>query len=211
MKIDELRNEYKKARLDEASAAASPFVQFRTWFDEALAAEVREPNAMTLATVREDGRPAARIVLLKGMEDERFLFYTNYDSEKGQELSRTPYAAMVFFWEPLERQVRIEGEVLRVDARVSDAYFETRPRQSQLGAWASAQSSMVDSRDELERRFAEVTRRFDGAPVPRPANWGGYAVVPSMFEFWQGRPGRLHDRLRYVRTSRGFERERLCP
>jgi pyridoxamine 5'-phosphate oxidase len=207
-----LRQEYRLKALREDEVAADPLAQFTRWFDEALAALVPEPNAMTLATVAPDGRPAARIVLLKGFDAGGFDFYTNTESRKGRELAATPYAALVFWWPLLERQVRIEGAVVPVPEALADAYFQTRPRESQLGAWASPQSQPLDDRAVLEQRLADVTARYEGQAVPRPPRWGGYRVVPTCIEFWQGRPGRLHDRLCFQRQDDGsWSLERLAP
>jgi pyridoxamine 5'-phosphate oxidase len=201
--IAHLRTEYKRATLDESDVDADPCQQFARWFDEATCAQCPEPNAMTLATVGHDGRPGARIVLLKGFDARGFVFFTNYESRKGHELAAHPHAALLFFWVELERQVRIEGSIGRVDAAESDAYYASRPRSSRLGAWASPQSAPVADRSELEARFAAAEARYAsaGESVPRPAHWGGYRLVPEAFEFWQGRRSRLHDRVRYRRHS----------
>ena len=206
-----LRTEYKRASLDERDVAPDPFAQFGRWFAEAQAAQVPEPNAMSLCTVDVHGRPSARIVLLKEVDARGFAFYTNRDSRKGRELAAHPQAALLFFWADLERQVRVEGGVEDVDASIADAYFSQRPRGSRIGAWASPQSETLPDRAALELRFADADRRFAGEEVPRPPRWGGYRVVPTMFEFWQGRPSRLHDRIAYVQDDSGWRTRRLAP
>ena len=208
-----LRKEYTRAGLTESDAAPDPVEQFRRWFDEALAADLHEPNAMTVATATRDGRPSARVVLLKGFDERGFVFYTNYEGRKGRELEENPRAALLFYWGGLERQVRIEGRVRRVSEEESDAYFASRPRGSRLGAVASRQSRPVGSRELLEERLRESEGEHEGREVPRPDFWGGYRVEPENFEFWQGRENRLHDRLVYRRGAEkeGWGVERLQP
>ena len=206
-----LRRSYARASLGEGDVAADPIAQFLAWFDDARAAELREPNAMTLATATPDGAPSARIVLLKGVDERGFVFYTDYRSRKGDELAANPRAALVFHWAELERQVRVTGTVARVSREESEAYYRTRPVGSRIGAWASHQSRPIAGRAELEAREAELARRYADGDVPLPPHWGGYRVAPETVEFWQGRPSRLHDRLRYVREDGGWRVERLSP
>jgi pyridoxamine 5'-phosphate oxidase len=215
MKIADLRTEYMRETLDESDVAPDPLRQFTHWFDEAVKAQVPEPNAMTLATTGTDGRPSARIVLLKGCDERGFVFYTNYLSRKGRELAAVPQASLLFFWPELERQVRIEGGVAKVGPAEADDYYAMRPRQSRLGAWASPQSEPVAGRAALEARFAAVAARYQhaGDRVPRPPHWGGYVLAPDVVEFWQGRPSRLHDRIRYRRAApdAAWSIDRLAP
>jgi pyridoxamine 5'-phosphate oxidase len=209
--IADIRREYRMAALDEDTAGADPFGLFGRWFAEAESAQIPDVNAMTLATVDEQGFPHARIVLLKGLEEGGFIFYTNYESAKGRQLMARPEAALVFFWKELERQVRIEGSVTTVPAAESDRYFSTRPAGSRLGAWASEQSRVVASRDELEHAFSKYEHQFSGTDIPRPPHWGGFCVHPRSIEFWQGRSSRLHDRILFTRNPDGWVRSRLAP
>ncbi len=206
-----LRREYASRRLEKATAKRNPLEQFEIWMAEAIAAEADEPNAMTLSTATKDGRPASRIVLLRGFDRKGFVFYTNYDSQKSAEIAANPRVSLLFFWAKVERQVRIEGEILRASRRLSENYFATRPRESQIGAWASAQSSAIKDRKQLEKRIAEMEKRFAGKEVPCPEFWGGFVVKPDLFEFWQGGKNRLHNRLRYTKQKSGWKIERLCP
>lgn len=206
-----LRCDYRLQALLETEVEADPIRQFQHWLEQALAAELPEPNAMTLATVDAEGKPSARMVLLKGFDSRGFVFYTNYLSRKGRDLSQTPWAALVFWWAELERQVRIEGQVVKVSDQETHAYFESRPRGSQLGAWASEQSQVITDRTVLEQRLQDLEQQYQDQPIPRPPHWGGYRLHPHQIEFWQGRPNRLHDRLCYRQDGEQWTIERLSP
>ena len=206
-----VRRDYALASLAERDVDPDPIRQFEHWFADAVSARLPEPNAMTLSTATRDGVPSARIVLLKGVDADGFVFYTDYRSRKGAELAENPLAALTFLWKEIERQVRITGAVSRVRTEESEAYFRTRPPGSRLGAWASHQSSVIASREELDARLRDVTERFADGDVPLPPHWGGFRVTPDEIEFWQGRPDRLHDRLLYRRGERGWEISRLSP
>lgn len=208
----EIRTDYSKAKLDTNSVAPDPITQFAKWFDEAINSKALEPNAMSLATLAESGTPTSRIVLLKGVENGQFVFYTNYQSQKGKELEANPACSLNFFWPELERQVRIEGVAIRVSAEASDAYFQSRPRESQIGAWASPQSSLIKDRVILEERVKQIQEKYKDLKVlPRPKQWGGYGITPFEIEFWQGRPSRLHDRIVYTLVEKKWKLNRLAP
>lgn len=210
--VADLRQDYQHGTFDESHAAAHPIEQFESWFQVAVESGEPEPNAMTLSTA-VDGRPSSRIVLLKDVDQRGFVFYTNYESRKGQEIARNPQVALTFWWTKTERQVRIEGRAVRVDARESDEYFNSRPRGSRLGAWASPQSQAIPSRDLLETRAQKLQEQYgEHVPIPRPPHWGGYRVVPDYIEFWQGRSSRLHDRLAYdLGEGDAWTLKRLAP
>lgn len=207
------RKSYERAALDEHGIDRDPFQQFTIWYDEAVAAGLPEPEAMTLSTATLEGQPSARIVLLRGYDERGFCFFSNYSSQKGQELAANPYAAVTFHWVELERQVRISGRVEKVTEAESDAYFQSRPSQSRIGAWSSPQSNVISSRDALEDMFKKYQKQYlDETAIPRPEHWGGYRVIPERIEFWQGRPNRLHDRLRFIRIDQGpWTLQRLAP
>lgn len=207
-----MRREYFLADLGEATARRDPFEQFRIWFDEAAASSAPEPNAMIIATVDSDGQPSQRTVLLKSFDDEGFVFYTNYESRKGTDIEQNPRVALLFYWAELERQVRILGDATRTPPGDSDSYWRARPRGSQIGSMASPQSEVIPDRDWLALQFERVESRFaEGSPIERPEHWGGIRVTPREFEYWQGRPNRLHDRLRYRKAASGWAIERLAP
>jgi len=210
MKIADLRKSYERAELNEHASHADPMQQFDQWLHEAIKSEIPEPNAMTVATVGSDLRPSTRVVLIKGYDERGIVWYTNYDSRKGRELAGNPFAALQFHWVELERVVRIEGRVERVSAEESDAYFQSRPLDSRIGAWASPQSQVIPSRTLLVTNAAKYGAQFLLNP-PRPPHWGGFRLVPERWEFWQGRKSRLHDRLRYTQRPDGWLRERLAP
>jgi pyridoxamine 5'-phosphate oxidase len=210
--IENLRQDYNAASLNETDVDANPMRQFDKWFNEAINFKVHEPNAMTLATATHDGRPSARIVLLKGFNDDGFKFYTNYLSRKGKEISKNPLGALVFHWGDMERQIRIEGTIDKLDRDYSEKYFHSRPKLSQIGAVASPQSQEITSREELEQRMAQLELEYADSPVPKPSFWGGYVLRPRLIEFWQGRRSRLHDRIVYKKTdNKNWKIVRLAP
>jgi len=209
--VAELRRDYTKQELLESEVCDDPIDQFVKWFEQALSADLLDVNAMTLSTATNDGRPSSRIVLLKGVDEQGFRFYTNYNSRKGRELDENPQAALCFYWAALERQVRIEGTVQKVSKEDSENYFRQRPRLSQIGAWASQQSTEVDSRDALVAKFKEIEQRFKDQEVPLPEFWGGYLLQPNRIEFWQGRKGRMHDRICYNKEGDHWSKSRLAP
>lgn len=211
MSISSIRKDYQLQSLELTDVAETPVLQFDKWWNEAVSSSIEEVNAMTLATVNPDGKPAARIVLLKGFDENGFIFFTNYLSEKGKSISAHPYASLVFFWKELERQVRIEGSCIQVSESESDEYFLSRPIGSRLGAWASPQSTVISSRTVLDQNLDRVTAQYADGIVPRPDHWGGYRVIPEVVEFWQGRPSRLHDRIRYRKEESQWLIERLAP
>ncbi len=215
MSIADIRRDYNLAGLRRSDLDADPIVQFRKWFDLAAASPANEQrqevNAGTLATADKQGRPSARVVLLKGIDERGFIFFTNYDSRKGRELAENPNASLVFYWPDQERQVCIAGEAKKISRAESEVYFKSRPRGSRLAAWASHQSDVIESREVLEKRWAELQAKYPGEDIPMPTNWGGFVLAPARIEFWQGRPSRLHDRFRYSKAEGKWRIERLAP
>lgn len=209
--IQGLRKEYRQASLNEAELQADPFSQFKYWFEQAISAQLPEPNAMILSTVSVSGAPSSRTVLLKELDSQGFVFFSNYASRKGREIAVNQQVCLLFYWAELERQVRIEGQIETISAADSDAYFASRPRGSQLGAWASSQSERLDSRETLEQTLQALEQEYADKAIPRPPHWGGYRVVPNAVEFWQGRPSRLHDRLLYQLEGQTWRVSRLSP
>lgn len=209
--IADIRRDYSLRSLLESDVAANPYEQFGKWWSEAINSEVDEVNAMTLATATPDGIPSARIVLLKGYDRNGFVFFTNYNSQKGQDIAANPKACLLFFWKELERQVRIDGSIEKISAAESEEYFQSRPVGSRIGAWCSPQSAVIEDRSVIEKNIAHYEAKFSNQPVPRPEHWGGYIVKPTAIEFWQGRSSRLHDRLRYSLTAESWKIERLAP
>jgi pyridoxamine 5'-phosphate oxidase len=211
MSVSDIRKSYTVGALNEGELAPDAIEQFQRWLEDALKSEMLEPTAMMVATADKDGKPSARMLLLKGVDERGFIFFTNYQSRKAQELLENPQAALVFYWDSLERQVRVEGKVKKVPKEESETYFKSRPHGSQLGAWASQQSSVIKNREVVEEKIKELSETYAEGNVPLPEFWGGYVLEPEVIEFWQGRPNRLHDRLRYTRFEHGWKIERLSP
>jgi len=209
--MNSIRRDFSNRPLNESSVAENPFKQYAVWFEEAVSSQILDPYAMCLSTVSKSGQPSARIVYMRDILADGFVFYTNYLSQKGQEIAATPFAALTIFWGELERQIRIEGRVEKVSAEISDAYFNNRPKESKIGAWASAQSTELTNRNELELKVKELTAAYANKEVLRPPHWGGYVVIPSKVEFWQGRPSRLHDRIIYQKINQQWQLKRLSP
>ncbi len=209
--INTLRHDFSKQTLDKKDVNNNPFVQFEKWIKEAIEAQVNEPNAMTLCTATKEGKPSARIVLLRNFTEDGFIYYTNYTSRKGIEISDNPNCAILFFWPELERQIRIEGEVQKQTSEESDLYFNTRPRESKIGAWTSSQSKVISDREVLNKEFEINSNKYPTDMIPRPVFWGGYVVKPLTIEFWQGRPNRLHDRILYTKENNNWKIDRLAP
>ena len=211
MSISSIRKDYQLKSLSETDVLLHPIDQFSKWWDEAIASKIEEVNAMALSTVTQEGKPSSRVVLLKGFDEAGFVFFTNYESEKGKQLIEHPFASLVFFWKELERQVRIEGSCVKTSEKESDDYFHSRPPESQLGAWASPQSRVIEGRHILEERLKDLKMRFSTGTIPRPPHWGGLRVIPEKVEFWQGRSSRLHDRILYQKNADGWGIFRLAP
>ena len=211
MSVSDIRKSYTVGALNENDVAPDAIEQFKYWLDDALKSEILEPTAMTLATADQQGKPSARMVLLKGVDQRGFIFYSNYQSRKAKELLENPFAALTFYWDKLERQVRIEGKVQKIWREESEIYFKSRPHGSQLGAWASQQSQVIKNREVVEEKIKELSERYSEGQVPLPEFWGGFLLSPEVIEFWQGRPSRLHDRLRYIRNGENWKIERLSP
>lgn len=209
--INSLRHDFAKQTLDERYINSNPVLQFEKWFKEAIDGKVNEPNAMTVATATKDGKPSARILLLRNFDENGFIFYTNYTSRKGSEIMENPHCALLFFWPELERQVRIEGTLQKQTSEESDIYFQSRPRESKLGAWTSEQSKIISSRKVLDEEYEKLSKKYPEENVPRPPYWGGYVLKPFSIEFWQGRPSRLHDRILYTFEKNNWKIERLAP
>jgi len=210
--LENLREEYKTASLSEADSKDDPIKQFELWFNEAIEAKVAESNAMTLSTATTDGRPSARIVLLKGIHENGFVFYTNYLSRKGKEITKNPLGSLTFFWPAMERQIRVEGTIEKASKELSDRYFQSRPKDSQIGALASPQSQEIADRETLEKKWSELEAEYAGKTIPKPSFWGGYILRPRLIEFWQGRPSRLHDRILYKKIdNKNWKKVRLAP
>lgn len=210
--LSAIRKEYRLHSLLESDVDSNPVKQFEKWWQQAIESGIEEPNAMTLATCTHDGKPSARIVLLKEIKENGFVFFTNYESKKGRELHENPFASLVFFWKELERQVRIDGTIEKIPAKESDDYFSSRPIESRIGAWSSSQSQVIKNREVLDHNVSFFTEKFKDQPIPRPENWGGYILFPSLVEFWQGRPGRLHDRIQFISNEKdSWLIERLSP
>lgn len=210
--IESIRKVYQLQSLLEKDVEANPIKQFKIWWQQVTESKIEEPNAMALSTCNTSGKPSSRIVLLKGIKEEGFIFFTNYKSHKGKEIEYNPIVSLLFFWKELERQVRIEGKIEKISDQESDAYFLKRPPESRIGAWSSPQSEVIKSREVLEKNVSDYTRKFESQNIPRPPYWGGYIVNPALVEFWQGRPGRLHDRLQYTMDEKGsWKIDRLAP
>ena len=210
--IEDIRKVYQLQSLLEKDADVDPVKQFAIWWQQVIESKIEEPNAMTLSTCTASGKPSSRIVLLKNIKKDGFVFFTNYLSRKGKEIESNPFVSLLFFWKELERQVRIDGEIKKISEQESDDYFFKRPKESRIGAWSSPQSEVIKSRDVLEKNVSDYIKKFDSQNIPRPPYWGGYIVIPTLIEFWQGRPGRLHDRLRYTLNEKSmWKMERLAP